>query len=177
MLNGAWQWPQLSSDVESHLMGETERVMFLMLWGIKCKWINGTYFLHTSEILFRSANIMKALSSLPLKKHVLFRKWDETPLIFSFSDPTFFLEYVGVFCFCLVEGLKEGNEGSLQTTWLNMTGVNQSSCAKPVLVKKKHCCSFWENKHLCALQLSLYFGGGKKRVPRNAVGFLSAYDL
>lgn len=91
MLNGAWQWPQPHSDVECHPMGETERVMVLMLWGIKCRQINGTDFLHTSgnTIFFRSAN-MKTLSSLPLKNMCLsVRNKLLIYLFFSFSDPTF----------------------------------------------------------------------------------------
>lgn len=121
------------------------------------------------QFFFRSANIMKALSSVPLKKHVPFRKWERNSSYFFLLWLYFFpLNICGGFCCCLVEGLREGNGGSLQTTWLNVTGGNQSSCGKPALVKK-HCCSFWENKHLCALHLHLYFGGGRKRVQRNPV--------
>lgn len=140
MLNGAWQWPQPGCDVECQLTGETERVMFLILWGMKCKWINGTEFLHTSGnaiFFFRSANIMKTLPSLPLKKHVPFKKWEwNFSNFFPLLLLPFFLEYVGCSWGFLVERLREGNGDNLQTTWLNMIGVNQSSCAKPALVNK-----------------------------------------
>lgn len=98
-------------------MGETERVMFLMLWGIKCKQINGTDFLHTSvnTIFFRSAN-MKTLSSLPLKNMCLSVRNKLLNFFFPFLIPFLLLESV-IFCCCccLVEGLREGNGGSLQT--------------------------------------------------------------
>lgn len=124
------------------------------------------------ESLLISASEETCLSETDWNSSYFYLVWGRvTLLILLFS-----LNVWG-FCCCLVEGLREGNGGSLQTMWLNMTGANQRSCTEPESVKEKHCCSFWENKHLCALQLSLYFGGGRKRVPANAVVFLSACDL
>lgn len=139
MLNAAWQWPQPSCDVECHLTQETERVMFLVLWGIKCKWINGTDFLHTSGNtgFFQVSKHYESLVISASEEICAFQKVrTKLLLFFPFLILLFSLEYVEFFCCCLVKGLREGNGGSLQTTWLNMTGVNQSSSVKPVLVKK-----------------------------------------
>lgn len=64
------------------------------------------------------------------------RKSDTNSLIFPFLILPFSLNlWFCLFCW-LVQGLREGSGGRLQTMWLNMTGVNQGSCAKPALVKE-----------------------------------------
>lgn len=65
-------------------MGETERVMVLMLWGIKCKQISGTDFLHTSgNMIFFQVSKHENLVIFASEEHVPFCE-KQTPYLFIF---------------------------------------------------------------------------------------------